>query len=41
MQKYINEYLRWINNEVFPFWSEKGLDKIAKGNMDCILHVRK
>ena len=36
MQKYINEYLRWINNEVFPFWAEKGLDQINNGFFELI-----
>ncbi len=36
MQKFINEYLKWINNEVFPFWAEKGIDQINNGFFELI-----
>ena len=36
MEKFINEYLNWINNDVFPFWSENGLDKINSGFFELV-----
>ena len=36
MENYIKEYLKWINNKVFPFWAEKELDQINNGFFELI-----